>query len=186
MATALIVGAIIAGGVITAKGQRDAGQAAKDQADAESAWHQYNAEVARREAEEERIATDFAVRQQGRKAEALQKKQRALIGASGVNIAGSPLLLAEDTAEQLKLEEIDIKTKGLRRAASFESQAILDESKSKVSRRRGKSLLKAAKKQALGTLISTAGTAAGVSGVGGTPGPTGNQAGPALPSGTFA
>jgi len=142
---------LIAGAAVLAYGQYQEGKAAEQQGKAEAAWHQYNAEIARREKTAEEEATRSKVTQQRREAKAFESRQRSLIGASGVNIEGSPLLLAEDTAEQFKIQEADIITKGRRRASAFESQSILDVSKASAAKARGAAAKRAGVTRAIGT-----------------------------------
>lgn len=156
MPTALLIIALVGVGV-TAYGQYQEGKAAEQQAKAQAAWHKYNADIALREAEEERIATAFAAKQENRKAEIRASRARSLIGASGVDIQGSPLLVAEDEAEQSKLEEINILTAGSRRASFFESQSILDTSKASAAKVAGGAAKRAGAIGAAGSgLIGTA------------------------------
>lgn len=152
--TQLAIGGILAGAGLQAYGQYQQGKAAQQQAKSEQAWHNYNAQVAKREAAAEKEATRAEAKQHARKAKMFQARQRALIGASGVNIEGSPLLVMEDTAEQLKLEEIDILKRGQRKASRFESQSILDMSMGSMAKKRGKAGLQAGKTAAAGSILS--------------------------------
>lgn len=129
-----ILAVAVAGAATQAYGQYQEGRTAQRQAKAQAAWHAYNAKVALREREAEREATKFEVRQQEKKTKRLQARQRSLIGVSGVTMEGSPLLVVEDTAVQLALENINIRTRGQRRAQAFESQSILDISKASAAK----------------------------------------------------
>ncbi len=159
-----IIGALVAGTAIQAYGQYQAGKAADQQSKAEAAWHNYNAQVAKREAEAEREATRAQATQQAKKAKAFQARQFSLIGASGVNIEGSPLLVVEDTAEQLKLEEIDILKHGARRASFYESQSILDTFSAGATRSRGSAARSAGRMGAFGSILTGAASAGLVAG----------------------
>ncbi|GAF91420.1 unnamed protein product [marine sediment metagenome] len=110
------------------------GRSAAAQAKQQAAWDDYNAKVAKREADAERKASDFEATQQSRAAKQLLARQRALIGASGVTPEGSPLLLAEDTAEQLAIEGANIRTTGERRVGAWTSRSILDTAKARAAR----------------------------------------------------
>jgi len=110
------------------------GQNAASQAKQSAAWQDYNAKVAKREADAERQAADFKATQHTRQAKQLLARQRAIIGGSGVTMEGSPLLLAEDTAAQLAIEGANIRTTGARRAGAWKSRSILDTSMAKASR----------------------------------------------------
>ncbi len=141
--TAIIVSAVV-GTATVAYGQYQQGKTAQAQAKAQSAWNLYNAKVAQRQAEVERAATAEDVRQQKKRAKTLLARQRAIIGATGVEMEGSPLLVAEDTAAELAKEEVNIQLKGARRAMGFESQSILDVSKASAAKARAAGFGKAA------------------------------------------
>lgn len=129
MTTAIIITLAATGTGLAAYGQYRAGKSAQQRAKAQAAWHAYNAKVAKRQAEAEQHAVAFESRQERRKAKQLLSKQRALIGAAGVEMVGSPLLVAEDTAAQLALETVNIRMRGARRTQAYKSQSILDISK---------------------------------------------------------
>ena len=139
-----ILATAIAGTAVAAYGQYQQAKSAQQQAKAEAAWHNYNAKVAQREADAERVASAFESKQQKRKAEQLLARQRTLVGAAGVEMEGSPLLVAEDTAAQLALENINIRMRGIRRQEGFISQSILDISKASAAKSRAVGFGKAA------------------------------------------
>ena len=129
----------IAGAAASAYGTYQQGRSAEQQAKAEAAWHTYNAQVAQREKEAEKQAALFEAQQHKRQANQLLKRQRALIGASGLDIEGSPLLVAEDTAAQLALENANIRSVGERRQTAYENQSILDTMRASASKTAAKS-----------------------------------------------
>lgn len=134
-ATAMLI--MTAVGVGTAAyGQYQQGKTAQDTAKAQAAWNIYNAKVAKREADIERQATTEDVRQQKKRGAILLARQRALVGMSGLQMEGSPLLVAEDTAAELAKEEANIQLRGARRAMGFETQSILDVSKAGTAKAR--------------------------------------------------
>jgi len=114
------------------------GQTAARQAKAEAAWMDYNAKVAQKEADSERQAAEFESQQHQRQSEQLLKRHRALVGKSGVTMEGSPLLVMEDTAAQLTLENAMIRQQGLRRSEAYRSQSILDFAKSRFTNKSAK------------------------------------------------
>lgn len=132
----LAANAAVAGIGLAAYDQYQQGKTAQAQAKAQAAWNLYNAKVAKREADVERQATAEDVRQQKKRAATLLSRQRALIGASGVQMEGSPLLVAEDTAAELAKEEVNLQLRGARRAMGFESRSILDISKASAAKAR--------------------------------------------------
>ena len=131
-ATIMILAATGTG--LAAYGQYQQGQAQERQAKAQSAWAAYNAKVARREADAERKAAAFEASQQERRGKMLLSRQRALVGAKGLDFTGSPLLVAEDTAAQLAIENANIRATGQRRVMAYKSQSILDKFQSGMYR----------------------------------------------------
>lgn len=129
-----IIGLVATGTGLQAYSQYEAGKQAATQAKIESAWQSYNAKVLKMEAEAEKRAAAFEAKQQRRESKQFLARQRALIGASGVEVAGSPLLVEKDTAAQLALENINIRLAGRRRVKRYESESILETSKAQASR----------------------------------------------------
>ena len=144
----------IAGAGVQAYSSYQQGKTAEAQAKQEAAWHAYNAKVAEREADAERRASDFEATQHDRRSKQLLARQRALIGKSGVTMEGSPLLLAEDTAAQLALENANIRETGARRVSAYKSQAILDFSKSRLASKSASGYAKAGALSAGSSLLS--------------------------------
>ncbi len=152
----IIIGLAIAGGATAAYSTYQQQKTAQQQAKAEAAWHAYNAEVSERQAAAEREATAFESKQQKRKAEQLLARQRSLIGASGVTFEGSPLLVAEDTAVQLALDNINIRRQGIRRRQTYLSQSILDISKAGAAKSKAAGYGRSAVTGAGASLLSSA------------------------------
>lgn len=117
-----------ASGVLTAGSMVQSGQQARSAAN-------YNAAVARENAKAAELqAAERAkrIRSQGK---SLLAKQRALYGASGVDLMfGSPLLVLADTAGQIELEAQDAIFAGKTQAAGLRSEAggILAEGRAKT------------------------------------------------------
>jgi len=148
-----IIGLMAAGTAVQAYGQFQQGKQAQAQAKSQAAWNLYNSKVAKREAEAERVATAFELKQQKKAAKTLKSRQRAAIGKSGVTPEGSPLLVAEDTAAELAKEETNIRLRGQRRASAFESQSILDVSKASAATTRAAGFGRSAVISAGGTIL---------------------------------
>ena len=152
----LVVAGSAAATGISAYSAYQQGKTAEQQAKQEAAWHAYNARVSEREAEAERKAADEEAIQHARQAEQFKARQRAAIGKSGVTMEGSPLLVLEDTAAQLALEESRIREMGLRRASAYKSQSILDFSKSRAVSKSAKGYAKAGLLSAGGSILQGA------------------------------
>lgn len=98
--------AIIVGSVVSAAGSISAGKAQKKAA-------QQNAALARMQAEED-------ARRARRQSDALMGRQRAVVGASGTSMEGSPLLIVQDTAREAEIEVRHILRGGAARASAYQ------------------------------------------------------------------
>jgi hypothetical protein len=154
--------ALVVGTGVQAYGQYQSNKNAQAQAKSQSAWDLYNSKLAQREADAESAANLFESKQQKKAAERLKAKGRAIRGASNVEAEGSPLLVMEDTAAELAKEQQQTRISGSRRVSAFESQSILDISKSSAAKARASGFGRAAVVSAGGTLLSGAGSAARV------------------------
>jgi hypothetical protein len=119
-------------------GAYQSGENAKDQAEAQSEFAEYNAKVASRQADAQRRANKQADIQHSRRAKIMLSKMRAQAGKSGTALDDSPLLVMEDTANQLLLERATVAAVGESKAQSFEQQSILDISRSDAFKSQGK------------------------------------------------
>ena len=120
----------------------------------------YNSKLSKRQAEAEEKAAAFESKQQRKRAKSLLARQRSLIGKSGVEVEGSPLLVMEDTAAELAKEETNIRLTGQRRVQAFKSQSILDVSKASAAKARAAGFGRAAVTGAGATLLQGVGQAA--------------------------
>ena len=157
--TAIIVSSIAAASVAGYSAYAQ-GRDAKTQARSEAAWHNYNSKLAERRAEAERKQAILEAKQHRRKSKQLLARQKSLIGASGVEMEGSPLLVAEDTAGQLAIEEAQIRQMGIRRVGAFKSQSVLDTLSAASAKSRGDSAYKAGLLGAGSSILSGASDAA--------------------------
>ncbi len=136
--TGVLIALAVAGTGVAAYGQYQQGKNAQSQAKAQSAINLFNSKVAKREAEAEAAAAKFESAQFAKKAKSLRKRQESLIGASGVEAEGSPLLVQEDTAAELALEASNIRVTGQRRTQAFKSRSILDISAASAAKARAR------------------------------------------------
>ena len=83
-----------------------------------------------------------------------------MVGASGVQMEGSPLLVIEDTAAELAKEQQGLRLTGQRKSQAYESQSILDMSKASAAKARGSAARRAGLLGAAGTAVGGAGQAA--------------------------
>jgi hypothetical protein len=135
--------ATAAAGAMSYVGQRQ-------QAKATEAAAEFNAKVAENEAirvEQERSEQARRTRIENRR---LLGKQRALVAKSGVTMAGSPLELMAETAGELELGVLDMNRAAQAKQEQLRSQATL-------TRFEGAQQAKGLRRQAMGSLIGTAG-----------------------------
>ncbi len=124
-----MAGAAIAGVAIMALGQIQAGQAAKQQADAQ-------ATIQRQQAAQERAKASLEASDFRKRASAAAARNIAVEGASGGQIGtGSSLLAAEDFASESDIQQNRILLGGDIRGTRLEQQALLTKASGKSKRR---------------------------------------------------
>lgn len=111
--------ASVAGGVLSGVGQM---QAAKAAASAD----EYNARAAEMTARAEREAADEEARDTRRKLMGRRASSIADRGASGVALAGTPLMVDENVMQEIELDVARTAHRGATKATSLENQATLD------------------------------------------------------------
>mgnify|MGYP006982876099 CR=1 FL=1 len=150
--TALIVAAAATavGAGVSAYSSYQSGQATKRLMD-------YNAKLANQDAmvreRDGRILAN-AQRDQNRR---LLAKQRALYGAAGVDMTGTPLLVEAEQAGQLEMAALEVERTASIEAGRYRQQAVID-------RMQGKQAAIAGGLNAAGTILQGAGQAAGYAG----------------------
>jgi len=95
----------------------------------QQAMAEYNAQVARVQAEAQRRMGMLEEQKLRERARAFRGRQMALYGASGVELEGSPLLVMEDTAYKLARDAVTAKATAQFRAGLAEANARLYEMK---------------------------------------------------------
>lgn len=139
--------AMVGGGLLSAYGQMQQGYAAKQAGEYNAQMAEMNAELTLKQAaEEETKFRSMFKRQLG--------DMRASVGASGVQLEGSPLEVMQDSIAQAELDATAIKTQGQRRAWALRSEAALQ-------RYQGAAAQQGAMFGAAGSLLSAGGHAAG-------------------------
>jgi hypothetical protein len=138
----------VASTLMSAKAARDQGQYQKDMSN-------YNARVAENEAEEVRNVGVEEENKQRRATAQLLSKQRARLGASGLELgSGSALQLQEETEELGEIDAGRIKSNYADKATSLDTGAGL-------TRIEGANAAKAGNNRAFGTLLSGGAKVAG-------------------------
>ena len=158
-----VVALTVASAGLTAYGQYQQGKAAEAQGKAEQEILNYNAKLKEREATAERERA-YA------EAQRFKKEGKALLGEQQVTLAkgsvlttvGTPALLLEQTAQELEADRMSILREGFLAESFRETEAEGLRYEGRAAKARGKNIKKGANLQAGGTLLTTAGTAAGV------------------------
>lgn len=122
--------ASVAGGVLSGIGQM---QAAKAAASAD----EYNAKAAEMSAKAEKDAAAAEADDKRRQLMGRRATSIAARGASGVTLAGTPLLVDEDVLGEIELDVARTGQKGAARATQLENQATLDRMTARNQRRAG-------------------------------------------------
>lgn len=153
--TALLIG----GAGVSAYGQYQQGQAAKDAAEYQAAVSRNNAIMEDRRAQQELEAGDREAIQRRRAIAQLIGQQRANVGASGVEASGSPLEVIADTAEQGTLDMATIRYNAELRAQDRRFSAQNLRAQSVLQEFEGRSAARAGQIGAFGTILGGAGQA---------------------------
>ena len=99
---------LLVGTGIQAYGQYQQGQTAAAQAEAQQETLRYNAQLKEQQARAELIRSQEEARKFQRQGEQLQGAQAVAIAKGGVLSSGSPLLVIEDTANELEKDRLSI------------------------------------------------------------------------------
>ena len=172
--------AIIAGGVLTAKGQIDAGRAAEAQGKAEQRIAQFNALQKEREAKSRVEAAGLEEERVAKKQKIFQAEQRVRFAKSGITVGeGTELDFLVETAGEFATERALTLRQGLVESSQLKGQAKILRAQGALAKSLGKAAKRSSRFKAAGTIL----TAVGASGVLNAKVPTG---GPTVqPAGTF-
>ncbi|MCP4537768.1 MAG: hypothetical protein GY832_11545 [Chloroflexi bacterium] len=151
----LAIPMMIAGTAISAIGAIGAGRAQQQQSEDAAAISEYNAQVARNQAEAEERKAGIAAEQLERKGEALLATQRTQYGRGGVlSGTGTPQVVQADTATQLEMDRQMVLAEGAEAAQFAMSQATGHMMQAKSYKSQGKYAMRGAGLSALGTGLS--------------------------------
>lgn len=126
LAPALMTAGTVAGGLGALSAGAAGSQAGK-----------FNAQLAERDAIMAQQATAFELRSQRKRAQQFLGSERAKIGASGVNLEGSPLLTQSENAYELELDDLATQYSGSVAEARARSQAAQARMQGAAARRGG-------------------------------------------------
>ena len=108
-----------------------------EQSKAQEKMSQYNAAVARQDAEAAREAAAYEELRHKDETGRLRGRMLALYGKSGVTMEGSPLEVMAESAAQAELDTLAIRRAGATAASRHEAQAQLDVIRGRSARRAG-------------------------------------------------
>lgn len=149
--------AAVAASALTAYGQIQAGQAAKQAGDYNSAVARNNEIIANRQAEDATKRGDIAADEQRRKTARIGGAQKAAIGAAGVALdSGTALDIFGDTAAFGELDALTIKSNATREAYGYQAQGMNFAADAAMQRVRGNNAQRASYIQAGSTLLGGA------------------------------
>ena len=149
--------AMVGGSALSAYGQLQAGQAARQAGDYNSAVARNNQIIANRQAEDAIKRGDIAADEQRRKVSRIGGAQKAAIGASGVALdSGTALDIFGDTVAFGELDALTIKSNAKREAYGYQVQGMNFEAEGAMARTRGKNAQQASYIQAGSTLLGGA------------------------------
>lgn len=149
---------LIAGGV-QAYAQVERGKAQEAQAEREAAIDRYNAELAERKAEQERVAAGEAAKRHEAESKVLLARQRLLYAKAGVGPSrGTPLSVVAKTAQELEADRLQILREGMISEAQKRAEARIFRMRGAGARARGKAAVRGSRLAAAGTILSSVGT----------------------------
>jgi hypothetical protein len=148
--------AAIGGTALSAVGAIAQGAAAERAAEAEARAAEFNARIAEQQAAREREAAAVEAEDFRRREGAKRATARAARGASGVTMAGSPLLVDEATVREIALGSSRLINQGAVRGTRLEQDAELSRMSGRTARQRGKNARTAGFINAGTTLLSGA------------------------------
>ncbi len=103
----------------------------------QSKWNQYNAAVARRDAEASQRTANYNAIQKRKEGEGLLAKQRALYAGAGVEMSGSPLEVMAGTIVENEMDALMIEWEGKERSNRYREEATLSTLQGKSAKRAG-------------------------------------------------
>lgn len=140
---------------------RQSAKQARAQGKAQKAMSDYNASVAenqaiaeRQSAEAQQLAATEQSKRQREENKQLKSRQTAAMAASGATISGTALLVEEEQAGEMRLQELDILHSGSLRARQHEQAAMGQESSAVGSRFQGRLSKQLSNRRAKSAILS--------------------------------
>ncbi len=153
---AAVIPLLIAAGTVATVSAIQQGRAAEAQGRTQEKIAQRNADIALKQAEEEKQAAAAQAIAQERRGRALIGEQRAKFAKSGVELRGSPLSVLVETAEELEADRLSILRTGSIAAGRNIAQAGIFRAQGSAAKASGTATKRASVLSAVGTGLSTA------------------------------
>lgn len=155
----LVAAAIIGAGALQAFGAIKEGQIAEAQGKFAKDIAIRNQQALERQAKAERAAASIEESRVARKEKIVKAQQRAIIGKSGVGLAGATLSLLADTAFQFSLERNLILRRGLIRGRELRERGRIELAKGRFARTLGIEAKRLSFVKAGGSILGAVGAA---------------------------
>ena len=154
----LAIIAVSVGGGLQAVSTIQQGRAAEAQGRTQEAIAIRNAQLAERQAGEQRVAAAAEALRVEREGERLKGRQVALFAKSGVELRGTPLSVIIDSAVNIEADRLTILREGAIRAGTSRAQAGIFKAQGAAAKARGRATKRASILTAVGTGLSTVGS----------------------------
>ncbi len=153
------IGLIIAGGALSGLAQIKAGQIAKAQGSFAEKMALRNQQALERQAKAEREASEIEEARVSRKEKIVKAAQRAVVGKTGVGLAGATLSVLADTAFQFSMERNLILRRGLLRGRELIERGGIIAAQGRFAKKLGREQARWSYISAGGSILSSVGTA---------------------------
>lgn len=161
--TAVALGATGAGGLISAKGELDAGKAANERGKFQEKTLQNNAFFRQQQAADALERGKVEVARNKTSFDQLMGTQRAILASNGILVdEGSAATLVADSARTGRQEQQDIELNAEREAMGLRMDAANLNAQATNARTSGRNIQKASKLRAAGSLIGSGGRVASI------------------------
>ena len=145
---------MLAAAAVQAIGAIQAGQAAKEEANARANANIYNSKVKEMQAGIARQQANAREEQQRRKGRQILGAQRAAISESGIGLMGSALDIAEESSTRAELDALTVRYEGELESKGLLADAEQERYESKVNVMAGKNAMRGAYLSATSALLS--------------------------------
>lgn len=138
MAEPVTISLAIASMVASAGGAVMQARAAKQEAKTEASWQEYNAAVAMQEAKTRDQQAGVESSDARKQAKAALASQRVAYNAAGIDFAGSPLAVMEESAANMERSILEVSRRGYTEAEQLRSQAGINLFQAQTAKLKGR------------------------------------------------